>query len=253
MKTEFTGVSETRKQLTFEVPPDVVDKAIDRVAQGYSRSAKVPGFRPGKVPATVIKQRYREQILSDVAQDLIPRLVGDALRERKLQPVSTPDIRDVVIQEGEPLTFLADFETLPEIDPGDYKGITLRKPAAVLDVGAVDKALEDLRQRAARWHPVEDRPADRGDTLLLDLTRRRRTRLIQLATEPTPLSDDEKPEKLENVSIELGNPANPPGFDENLAGATAGVSRSFRVNWTRVSKLTRSRFRVTPAFLRSSW
>jgi trigger factor len=231
VKTEFTEVSETRKHLTFEVPPDVVDEAIDRVARGYSRSAKVPGFRPGKVPATVIKQRYRDQILSDVAQDLIPRLVGDALRERGLQPVSTPDIRDVVIEEGRPLTFLADFETLPAIDPGDYRGITLRKPAAVLDVGAVDHALEDLRQRAARWHPVEDRPAGRGDTLLLDLTRTRRTRLVQLATEPTPLADDEKPEKLENVSIELGNPANPPGFDEHLAGATAGVSRSFRVNY----------------------
>ena len=231
MKTEFTEVSETRKHLAFEVPPDVVDDAIDRVARGYSRSAKVPGFRPGKVPSTVIKQRYREQILSDVAQDLIPRLVGDALRERNLQPVSTPDIREVVIQEGQPLTFVADFETLPEIDPGEYKGIVLRKPPAVLDVGAVDKALEDLRQRAARWHPVEDRPADRGDTLLLDLTRTRRTRLVQLANEPTPLSDDEKPEKLENVSIELGNPANPPGFDENLAGATAGVNRSFRVNY----------------------
>ena len=231
MKTEFTEVSETRKHLTFEVPPDVVDEAIDRVARGYSRSAKVPGFRPGKVPATVIRQRYRDQILSDVAQDLIPRLVGDALRERGLQPVSAPDIRDVVIEEGRPLTFLADFETLPEIDPGDYKGITVRKQPAVLDVGAVDRTLESLRQRAARWHPVEDRPADRGDTLLLDLTRTRRTRLVQLANEPTPLSDDEKPEKLENVSIELGNPANPPGFDENLGGTLAGTDRSFRVNY----------------------
>lgn len=231
VKTEFTDVSETRKHLSFEVPPDVVDDAIDRVARGYSRSAKVPGFRPGKVPATVIKQRYRDQILSDVAQDLIPRLVGAALRERGLQPVSAPDIRDVVLQEGQPLTFLADFETLPEIDPGDYKGLTLRKPAAVLDVGAVDRALEDLQQRAARWHPVEHRAAERGDTLLLDLTRTRRTRLVQLANEPTPLADDEQPEKLENVSIELGNPANPPGFDDNLAGATAGVNRSFRVNY----------------------
>jgi trigger factor len=231
VKTEFTEVSETRKHLAFEVPPDVVDEAIERVARGYSKSAKVPGFRQGKVPATVVKQRYRDQILSDVAQDLIPRLVGNALRERNLQPVSTPDIRDVVLQEGQPLTFLADFETLPEIDPGDYKGITLRKPAAVLDVGAVDRAVEDLRQRAARWHPVEDRPAGPGDTLLLDLTRTRRTRLIELANQPTPLADDETPEKLENVSIELGNAANPPGFDENLTGVAAGARREFRVNF----------------------
>ena len=65
--------------------------------------------------------------------------MGDALRERGLEPVATPDIRDVVIEEGRPLTFVADFETLPPIDPGDYTGLTLRKPPAVLEVGAVDQ------------------------------------------------------------------------------------------------------------------
>ncbi len=147
MKTEFTEVSETRKHLSFEIPPDVVDAEIDRVAKGYSRSARVPGFRPGKVPAAVVKQRYRDQILYDVAHDLIPTVVGDALRERGLEPVATPDIRDVVIEEGQPLTFVADFETLPPIEPGDYTGLTLRKPPAVLEVGAVDRALEQLQQR----------------------------------------------------------------------------------------------------------
>ncbi|MFI5177587.1 MAG: trigger factor family protein, partial [Vicinamibacterales bacterium] len=130
MKTEFTEVSETRKNLTFEIPSDVVDAEIDRVAKGYSRTARVPGFRPGKVPATVVRQRYKDQILYDVAHDLIPRLVGDALRERGLEPVATPDIKDVVLEEGQPLKFVADFETLPPIDPGEYTGITLRKEPA---------------------------------------------------------------------------------------------------------------------------
>ena len=163
MKTEFTEVSETRKHLSFEIPRDVVEAEIARVAQGYSRKARVPGFRQGKVPANVVKQRYKEQILYDVAHDLIPRLVGTALKERGLQPVATPDIRDVVIEEGRPLTFVADFETLPPIEPGDYTGVSLRKQPAVLEVGAVDRALEELQQRAARWHPVEDRRADIGD------------------------------------------------------------------------------------------
>src|SRR6478672_6627363 len=170
MKTEFTEVSETRKNLTFEVPTDVVDEAIERAARNYGRKARVPGFRPGKVPANVVKQRYKDQILSDVAQDLIPRVVNDALHERGLEPVATPDIRDVVLEHGRPLTFVADFETLPPIDPGEYSGLTVRKPPAVLEVGAVDQALERLRERAARWQPVEDRPSGGGDTLLLDLT-----------------------------------------------------------------------------------
>src|SRR6187402_3175710 len=116
MKTEFTEVSETRKHLTFEVPPDIVEAEIDRVAKAYSRTAKVPGFRPGKVPATVVRQRYKDQILHDVSHDLIPRLVGEALRERNLQPVAAPDIKDLVLEAGQPMTFLADFETLPPID-----------------------------------------------------------------------------------------------------------------------------------------
>ena len=152
MKTEFTEISETRKHLAFEVPPDIVDAEIARIAQGYSKHAKVPGFRQGKVPASVVRQRYRDQILHDVAHDLIPRMVGTELKTRGLVPVATPDIRDVVIEEGKPLTFLADFETMPEIDLGEYKGISLRKPPAVLEVGAVD--------RARGPHPKEARPPD---------------------------------------------------------------------------------------------
>jgi len=232
MKAEFTDVSETRKHLAVEVPPDVVAAEIERVAKGYSRSAKVPGFRPGKVPPGVVKTRYKDQILYDVAHDLIPRLVGDALKERGLEPVATPDIRDVVIEEGRPLTFIADFETMPAIDPGIYTGLSLRKEPAVLEVGAVDRALEQLRQRAARWHPVEDRPAAAGDTLLVDLTRTRKHRLIALPGEAAPPPahpEDEKPESLQNISIELGNSANPPGFDEHLVGTSANDTRSFTV------------------------
>jgi trigger factor len=232
MKTEFTEVSETRKHLTFEIPSEVVEAEIARVAGDYSRSAKVPGFRQGKVPAAVVRQRYKEQILHDVAHDLIPRMVGTALRERGLDPVAVPDIRDVVLEEGKPLTFLADFETMPAVELGEYAGLTLRKPPAVLEAGAVDRALEQLQQRAARWIAVEDRPAAEGDTILADLTRTRRGRLIQLAGEATPASDMEgKPEALQNVSVEIGNPANPPEFNTHLAGAPVGATRDFAVTY----------------------
>lgn len=230
MKVEFTEVSETRKHLSFEIPPEVVEAEIARVAQDYSKTARVPGFRQGKVPSAVVRQRYRDQILHDVAHDLIPRVVGTALRERSLDPIVAPDIRDVVLEEGRPMTFLADFETLPPIDPGDYTGLVLRKPPAVLEVGAVDRALEQLQQRAARWHPVEDRPAESGDTLLVDLTRTKRGRLVQLAGEAPPADEMEgKPEALQNVSIEVGNSANPPGFNEQLAGVPIGGTRAFPV------------------------
>jgi trigger factor len=224
MKTELTEISETQKHLSFEVPSDTVSTEIARVAQDYGRKARVPGFRQGKVPTTVIKQRYKDQILYDVANDLIPRLVDEALRERGLEPVSAPDIKDVVLEEGQPLKFLAEFETVPPIDPGDYTGISLNKPPAVLEVGAVDALLERLRERAVKWHPVEDRPAAAGDAVLMDLVR-------------TPQASDsaeipaEASQPMQNVSIELGNPANPPGFDEHLTGVTAEQERDFTVTY----------------------
>src|SRR5215472_12246890 len=113
MKTELVDVNETRKHLRVEIPHDVVDAEIDRIARNYSRRARVHGFRPGKAPARVIKQRYKDQILHDVAQDLIPRAMDDALRERGMDPIEPPDIRDITVDEGRPLTFTASFDTLP--------------------------------------------------------------------------------------------------------------------------------------------
>lgn len=232
MTTALTEVSETRKHLTFEVPHEIVDAEIARVAETYSRRARVPGFRQGKVPSAVVRQRYKDEILNDVAHELIPRMVGAALHERGLDPVAVPDIRDVVIEEGKPLTFLADFETMPAIDLGEYAGLSLRKPAAVLEAGAVDRALEQLQQRAARWMAVEDRPAAEADTVLADLTRTRRGRLIQLTGEATPPSDMEgKPESMQNVSIEIGHAANPPEFNTHLVGAPLGATREFAVTY----------------------
>jgi trigger factor len=201
------------------------------VAKRYSTSARVPGFRQGKVPPGVVRQRYKEQILSDVAHDLIPRVVNDALRERDLRPVVSPDIKDLVLEEGRPLTFTADFETLPPIDLGDYTGLTLSKPPAVLEVGAVDHALEHLQQRHARWTPVEDRPAAAGDTLLMDLARTRRTSVIEIPGEGVAKSAEDRTEQLQNVSVEIGARANPPGFDQNLTGTQPGDVREFTVTY----------------------
>lgn len=225
MKTDFKDLSETRKTLDVEIPQDLVDAEIERVAERYGKSAKVPGFRPGKVPSHIVRKKFRDEILHDVAHAMIPRAVDDALRERALEPVDSPDITDVVLEEGKPLSFKATFETLPAIDPGLYEGVSLRRQAAVLEVGEVDRALSNLRQRAARFEPVEDRASELGDTLLLDVVRTvRAKRLIALPGETLP---EEKPETLENVSVELGAPSNPPGFDDNLIGVRPGQEQHF--------------------------
>ncbi|HVB38297.1 MAG TPA: trigger factor [Vicinamibacterales bacterium] len=217
MKTEFVDVSETRKDLRVEIPSDVVDAEIERIAVQYSRRAKLPGFRPGKVPAGLIKQRFRDQILHDVAHDLIPRAVEDALRERGVEPVDTPDIRDVEVREGQPLTFTAAFDTLPALDPGDLNVLSLHRPPATVDDAAVEQALEQLRQRAARYEPVEGRPVAAGDTVVLNLDRR--------------MGDAAHTDHHDNVSVELGAQANPPGLDDQLLGLETGATKTFTLRY----------------------
>src|ERR1700704_4681769 len=172
MKTEFADINETRKNVRVEIPTDIVNAEIDRIATDYSRKARVPGFRPGKAPARVIKQRYKEQILHDVAHDLIPRAVDEALREKGMEAVDTPDVREVTIEEGQPLTFTASFDTVPSFDPGDLATIAFRRASAAINEEAVQMALQRLRDRAARFEPVDGRGVDHGETVVLDLERR---------------------------------------------------------------------------------
>jgi trigger factor len=218
VKTEFADLSETKKSVAVEIPRDIVDAEIDRVARSYSRQARIPGFRQGKVPPTLIKKRFRDQILHDVAHDLIPRAIDEALRERGLEPVDTPDVKDVTLDEGQALTFTATFETLPPIDPGALNTISLRRPAVTLEENAVDDALAQLQNRAARYEPIEGRGIEDGDTVTLDVERK-------------PTAEGDKPEHHHDVVVEIGGKANPPGFDENLKGLEAGAQKSFTTHY----------------------
>jgi len=216
MKTEFVDVNETRKNLRVEIPTDIVNAAIDRIAQSYSRRARIPGFRPGKAPARVIKQRYKSEILHDVAHDLIGHAVDDALRERGVEAVEPPDIRDVTVEENQPLTFTASFDTVPVFETGDYGSLTVRRAAADVPEEAVTHALQRLRERASRFEPVEGRGVDQGDTVTVDLDRK---------------DADGKTDSHTDVNVELGAKANPPGFDEQLLGLEVGSTKAFNIQY----------------------
>src|SRR5687768_721464 len=216
MKTEFTDLSETRKTLTIEIPSDIVAAEINRVAKGYSKQARIPGFRPGKVPATIIKQRFKDQILHDVMHGLIPRAVEEALQERGIEPVDTPNIKDVALEEGQPLKFTAAIETVPSFDPGDLSTLTASRPETTIGDEAVDEMLGRLRERGAKYEPVEGRAVQDGDTVVLDIERK---------------DAEGTPDKHDNVSLELGASANPPGFDANLIGLNAGDEKTFDIHY----------------------
>ncbi|MDQ3419534.1 MAG: trigger factor [Acidobacteriota bacterium] len=227
MKTEFIDVSDTQKNLVVEIDSTVVDAEIDKIARDYGKAARIPGFRPGKVPSKVVRQRFRDQILHDVVHGLIPRAVDEALRDRGIEPVDTPDIKDVVVEEGQPLKFTASFETVPPIDPGDYSTITLKNPTATVDEAAVDEALKGLQERSARYESVEDRPVEMGDSVQLDLER-------------TAVGEngEAQTDRHDSVTVDLGAAANPPGFDEALAGMNVGERKSFDVNYPKDYPIT---------------
>src|SRR5262245_10550740 len=164
MKTELVDVTDTRKNLRVEIPADTVDAELTRVTARYGKAARLPGFRPGKVPAKVIRQRFNGQILQDAAEHLVGHAVEDALTERHLQPIDSRDIQNLSVKEGELLTFTAIFDVGPSFDPGDLSTIELRKTQPQVGDDEVDQALERVRNRAARFEPVDGTTVEPGQT-----------------------------------------------------------------------------------------
>lgn len=221
MKSELVDVNETRRDLTVEIPATAVDEAIGRAAAKIGRAARIPGFRPGKVPASVIRQRFKGEIMQDVAEQLVSKAVGDAMVERSIEPVTTPDIKDLVLEEGKPLTFKASFDVVPSFDPGDLTTIEITAPDSSIKDDVVDQSLERLRQRAARFEAVESGAVAEGHTVVVGIER--------TGTDKEGKRGDT--EKHEQVSIELGAPSNPPGFDAEMIGMVPGTSKSFTLTY----------------------
>ncbi len=221
MKTELVDVSETRRNLRVEIPTEKVDEEIGRIAARYGKSVRLPGFRPGRIPSKVVRQRFRGEILKDAAEHLVGHAIEDALAERGVQPVETPDISDLSVHEGQPLTFTASFDVVPPFDPGDVSTIELRRPPVVVEDDDVRQTLERLRQRAARFEPVDDGALETGLTAVVKLSRQ-------------GTDKDGKQGEVDShdqVSIEIGAASNPPGFDEQVAGMRPGDTRSFTITY----------------------
>jgi trigger factor len=221
MKSEIVDVNETRRDLTIEVPSEVVNEAIGQAASKLGRSVKIPGFRPGKVPANVIRQRFKPQIMQDVAEHLVSKAVGDALVEKGVEPISTPDIQDLVLEEGKPLTFKATFDVVPSFDPGDLSTIEATEPSRAIEDDVVNQSLERLRERNARYEAVEGGVVEAGHTVVVGLERKGTDKEGKIG----------ETEKHEQVNIELGAPSNPPGFDTEVIGMVPGSSKNFTITY----------------------
>jgi len=214
LKVDYIEETSVRKSLAIEIDADVVDKEIAARAQHYARRVKMPGFRPGKIPAEVIRQRFRQQVLEDVAEKLVNQVVHEELEGRGLRPLATPRVTDLKIDEGQPLTFKAVFETLPLVELPDYKGLSVKAPRPQVEEQDVERELARLREEAARYDPVEPRPAVAGDFVVLD---------VQFTTV------EGKPRHDENVLVEVGAADNHKELNEALVGMAPGENRVAQV------------------------
>jgi trigger factor len=209
-----------KREISVEIPAAEVAREMDVIIQKYQKVARLPGFRAGHVPASIIKQRFKEDLKSDVVEALVPRYFRKEAEKLGMIPVSQPRVTDLHIHEGEPLRFKASFEILPEIVVEGYKELRADHPEIVVKDEEVEDALNNVREQHATFASVEGRPLADGD-------------FAQAAMDGKPKVDDEtsKPVHMDEILIEIGGKNTVPEFTENLRGASAGDQREFEVTY----------------------
>ncbi len=209
------------REIQVEIPAEVVANETETIVQKYQKHARIPGFRRGKVPATIIRQRFAEDLRSEVVETLFPRYFRQETEKQGLMPVSPPRFTDMQIQEGQPLRFKATFEVLPEIEVSGYKEVQAEKKDTSVSEEEVAKALESIREQHASYNPVEeDRPLADGDFAQASFNGRAKD------------DADAKPVNVEEVLVEIGGSNTVHEFSDNLRGLKVGEQKSFEVTYS---------------------
>jgi trigger factor len=217
VKVEYIEESSVRKALAFEIEAEVVGREIEARTHDYAKKLKLPGFRPGKVPPEVVKKRFRDQLMGDVAEAIVNRVVFEELEGRGLRPLAMPKVADLKIDEGQPMTFRAVFETLPIVELPEYRGLEVKARAAAVKDEDLAAEIERLREEHARFDPIEGRPPQRGDFAVLDLVWRPR--------------EGGKGGRDENALIEIGGEGNHQGMNSALEGMNPGETRDITLTY----------------------
>jgi len=209
-----------RRELDLEIAAEVVAKATDKIAKEMARVARVPGFRPGKAPLSLIRRRFADEIKGEVLQSLVPEHVEKAVTEQKLTPVSQPQVDKLDYADGGPLKFRAIFEVLPEITLAEYKGLEIEIEETPLTDDNVAKALEEMRENASSFAPLEGRASAKGD-------------FVEMKLHGTPVVAEGaaagEPIDADRVLCHLGAEETLEAFNENLLGVQAGDHKEFPV------------------------
>lgn len=233
-----------KREISVEIPADVVAKHQETLVQQYSKQARIPGFRKGKVPASMVRNRFSSEITSDVVEHLVPQYFREAVVKGGFRPVSQPHIYGLEFTPGEPIKFKAAFEVLPEFELGDYKAIKVEKPDVTITDEQIDHEIKLLQEKQASFDPVdEERGAQQGEFVQVSFEARPKNLADDepeaAEAKPEEAKPAESPEKdaaaqpvqMEEVLVEIGGANTIPEFTKNLAGAKAGDERSFEVSY----------------------
>ena len=219
----------TKREVQVEIPADVVARETDSVIQKMARVARLPGFRRGKVPPSVVRQRFAEEIKSEVVDSLVPRFFRQETEKQGLVPVSQPRVTDLHIHDGEPLRFKASFEVLPEIELAGYDDIRIERPDTSVKDEEIEQSLNNLREQQASYAAIENRPLADGDFAQVSFEGVPKNSAGAPETAPAPV--ESKPVTVDDVMVEIGGANTVRDFSDNLRGAAPGETRTFEVNY----------------------
>jgi trigger factor len=205
------------RRLTITVPAEKVDTEIKNRLRHIAKTQRIDGFRPGKVPVSVIRKRYGIAVRNEVAADMMQRNYVDALVGEKINPAGAPQIEQKMNQEGQDLEFVATFEVYPEVALKDLSTLPIDKPVVDVEDGDLDNMLETLRKQHATWKSVE-RKSKKSDKVTMDFV-------------GTVDGEEFDGGKAEDFELELGQDRMIPGFEKGLIGAKAGEEVTVEVTF----------------------
>jgi len=224
---------ELTREIAVEVPAEEVSETYAAVTKRYQKQARIPGFRAGKVPSSLVRSKFAKELREEVLQALVSERFRKEITDQKLQPVSEPQLLDLQLMDGQPLRFKAAFEVLPVFDLAGYETVRVEKPNVDLTEEEYEGELSFVLDRVATVEPVEeDRALVDGDWAEIEFKGEVKP-LVETVTEDgvTATTPAEPPVTGKDVLIEVGGKNTIPAFNEALRGAKPGQEMSFEVEY----------------------
>jgi len=206
-----------RHSLEIAIPTDEVQSETSRVTEDVRKRAKLPGFRPGKAPQSLIRQHFAQDIRQQVVENLIPKALQKQIEAENLNVVGRPDIKDLHFHDGEPMRFKAEFEVVPQIELGEYKDVEVAYHDPEVSDEDVNKRLGEIAESKAQYVNVDPRPLADGDYAVVALE-------SVAGVEGEPVKQDE-------MVLEIGGADTFEAFTENLRGLSPGDEKDFEVTY----------------------